>query len=381
VNVPFTAFALVYLSVHLHGVAAFLGIPGLSDLGLWPIALALSCLLYVLSGHRLRLSYEVLCLVLFFSLALLSLCRGEYIGYGLAVCVSVLLNTLLFGFMHASDFDERQIRQFLLDANGIISALSIVLFFLLLDEAIAARGTAFRAGIGVVTDRGILPRLAGLHGDSNFFALLSAAGLMVGLFDSELRRRWLVFVIAGAITLSMSRSVIAGTAIAYVICRGVISGQLLRLGLLLVLVGAIVVVVVPGEALSLVIERRLHGIVGDESRFNLWLPIVTRFDLVWFGNGLYAIKAALGRFSHNTFIDVLVEIGPMGLALYVVFLGAIFVRAIARRRSTEAAWVFLCVLTLPFFSLLYNPVLFIAAGLIYGRSKKSPQAYPSLLPA
>lgn len=347
----------LFLALNFHGTYnAVTGGP-LAVIGLWPLILAAIPALALIWPRILAFDQRSVLGALLFIAILISLPRSPQLSYALSISVVAFFNLFFLISINPRKIDFSRLRQSFYRASSYIALASIALFVVMFPTAMSHVGTGgYRPGFGVLLDRGVLPRAAGFNGDSNFFAILLGLAA-IGYFEEGRRARpsWGIFVILMALLCTMSRSAIAGLVLCYALFYArpshvlrVIAGGALVIVLLWVFLDA--------DLLATILERRIQGAFGQESRLNLWLPKLERYDMAWFGNGLNVMKADSGTFSHNTFLDVIIELGIFGMIFFVLFLLSGLVLAAQSSRYALASFTFI-LLMLPFFSLLYSPLL------------------------
>jgi hypothetical protein len=362
----------LFMALNFHGTYnAFAGGP-LAVIGLWPLVVAAIPMLALLRPRLLAFDHRALLCAPVFIAILLGLPRSPQLSYSISISMVAFFNLFFLVSISAREIDFPRLRRSFYMAASYISVASIVLFVVMFPIAMAHIGSeGYRPGFGVLLDRGVLPRAAGFNGDSNFFAIL--LGLAAIARFEEGRRvgpRWGIYAILIALLCTMSRSAIAGLVLCYTLFY-FRTRHVLRV----VAGGALVLAMAPvffdPDVLATIVERRIHGALGQESRLNLWLPKLERYEMSWFGNGLNVMKADSGTFSHNTFLDVIIELGIFGMIIFAVFLLGSLVLAAKSSRYALACFTFI-LLMLPFFSLLYSPLL--TLPLLLSKERRSPAA-------
>ena len=360
----------LFLALNFHGTYNALTGGPLAVIGLWPLVVAAIPALALMRPRLLAFDQRALLGAPLFTAILLGLPRSPEFSYSMSILMVSFFNLFFLVSISAREIDFPRLRRSFYTAASYIAVASIVLFVVMFPIALANIGTqGYRPGFGVVLDRGVLPRAAGLNGDSNFFAIL--LGVAAIAYFEEGRRagpRWGIYVILIAVLCTMSRSAIAGLVLCYALFY-LRPSHVLRV----VAGGALVVALVPvffdADVLATILERRIYGTFGQESRLNLWLPKLERYEISWFGNGLNVMKADSGTFSHNTFLDVFIELGIFGMITFAVFLLGGLLLAAQSSRYALACFTFI-LLMLPFFSLLYSPLL--ALPLVLSKERRRP---------
>lgn len=347
----------LFLALNFHG--SFNALTGglLAVIGLWPLVLATIPALALMRPRLLAFDQRAILGAILFTGILIGLPRSPQISYALSISLVAFFNLFFLVSINARAIDFCRLRHSFYTISSYVAAASILLFLVMFPIAIGnISAGGYRPGFGVVLDRGVLPRAAGFNGDSNFFAILMCLAVFA-CFDEgrSCNPRWGIYAILIAVLCTMSRSAIAGLLLCYALFYAR-PNHVLRLVAGVALVVLLASVYLDADLLATILERRIQGVFGQESRLNLWLPKLERYDLTWFGNGLNVMKADSGMFSHNTFLDVIVELGIFGAITFVLFLLGALVLAARSSRYALACFTFI-LLMLPFFSLLYSPLL------------------------
>jgi O-antigen ligase len=240
---------------------------------------------------------------------------------------------------------------------------------------------------------------------ANLLIALAASAYAVAALRTQGWRRWA----ATAITLVLAfAALIPGGRSGFIgLCLAVVTGPFLvlwhegrrRAAALLagaMLAGSLLIVTVLFAQSQLAtglrtLERFTQGGIGESSaRLPLWRAA---FDLIG-GNGFFGVgfggytpSAGWGvnrdLFPHNLFIEALVELGPLGLLLFVaIVLCAVLGWAFAMRRAPAPQWaVSACfgVIMLVLISVstdLGNPLLWFALGLLAGTGAEAVPRWP-----
>lgn len=347
----------LFLALHFHETYNAITGGTFAVIGLWPLVLAAIPILALVQPRLLAFDSRALLGALLFTAILLGLPRSPQFSYALSISIVAFFNLLFLVSINGRLIDFAQLRRCFYTLSSYIAVTSILLFVVMFPIAMAHSGTqGYRPGFGVVLDRGILPRAAGFNGDSNFFAILLGLAAIAFFEEGRGRRtRWGIYAIIIAVLCTMSRSAIAGLLLCYMMFYAR-PNHVLRIAIGVALLILLVPFFFDADVLTTILERRIYGALGQESRLNLWLPKLERYDISWFGNGLNVMKADSGTFSHNTFLDVIIELGIVGAIVFTLFLLGGFVLAAHSSRYALASYTF-TLLMLPFFSLLYSPLL------------------------
>lgn len=219
----------------------------------------------------------------------------------------------------------------------LFNTLSLFLYFLglriILVDILSYNGLDV---MGVTVDRGI-PRLIGVTFDPNFYVLFAAPFIFLFLDMPKGRYRtillWLSLV---NILLSFSRSgclaIVLTVAFRFFWKNKYPDGvqkrsRYTRYNLVMNMVFISVLLFWKGDLLLSIFKQRLVGILGGSGRAELYDTMIALWSSSpFFGVGFHNFRhynlIETGKFfyGHNTFLEILVEGGIFGFALYFLFL-------------------------------------------------------------
>ena len=174
-----------------------------------------------------------------------------------------------------------------------------------------------------------LPRLIGFTIDPNFAALTLLFCFFIILNHKSKFGKIILVLCLFLIAATLSRSGLL--ALLFSVFFGqILSGDFRKLaasiGGVSFLVLLIVMLVFFGYAdVSELIEKRTSGIQGGAGRIDLWSNALTLFEInPIFGSGAFTFRELnelffdSDRFAHNTYIEVMVEMGAVGGALFLL---------------------------------------------------------------
>jgi O-antigen ligase len=299
-----------------------------------------------------------------------------------AVVAVMVLNTLMLFSVASMWVDQgrmERVNRSVFVLGMLVAVLALALFA---NPLLAYPNLPLTEGLGYTLDRGIALRLKGLTTDPNFFALYLGIPFFIGLSQRALPLRVPGTVAMGvAIGLSLSRTIIA--ALVATIALAMVAAAFRRtaglrayaraVGPALVLViGALGVLVFWVEPLQDFVIGRL-GSLTAQSRIPKWAQAWVLFEHPLIGEGLRSMDAVLGRFSHSTWLDFLIETGIVGLTIWVAFFAlTLFTSVGLVDRADALPWVqglVLAFLAASTFSLVYNPIFPLVAGVLVARRK------------
>ncbi len=236
--------------------------------------------------------------------------------------------------------------------GALIAALGILQFFFNLDLAhvIHIPGLTANGAFGEIIQRSTFRRVTGTASHPIEFGVVLATLLPLAVHyaryasDPSVRRRlWVaVFLMAGALPLSVARSGIIGFAVALAVMFFTWPHHFKRRVLLFIGVGVVgLSVVVPGligTFRGLFLNASTDPSVGGRS--DDYGPVLRYVEQTpVFGRGFGTFIPSLYRTLDNAYLGLLVETGVVGLAAVIsLFAGAIIVtaRCRAKDRSSES---------------------------------------------
>ena len=234
-------------------------------------------------------------------------------------------------------------------------------------------------GLGFEFDRGRALRMRGLTSDPNFFGLYLALPLAIAFTDRHLPGRYLILALFSlCIAASFSRTLVLAlllgmplAAFAGWMWGGLRVGALLRrtaVPLALVVTLGLAATLMNAEFREFTLARIAS--VSEQSRLPRWLQAVALVRHPILGEGLRSIYQTLGRNSHSTWLDVVVELGAVGAVIWAGYLIAVL-RVLARRaRAPEVMpWLIYFFVMLGMataFSMVYNPVFLLSGAVALG---------------
>lgn len=223
--------------------------------------------------------------------------------------------------------------------------------------------------LGFRFDRARALRLVGFAENPNFLAVYLVLPLLLLLSTAHSVADWLkTAIIVAALMLTMSRGVViallagalVGLPIDLLTSHGANMRYWKRVGTAVMAASATGAgAVLLSETLREWVQSRILTAAPSE-RISIWESAVASIDNPLLGDGLQAIMANISQFSHNTFLDVLLEMGILGLVLWTIVALFIAIRLFSHSReqfTTATGHAFLSL----FFagithSLLYNPI-------------------------
>lgn len=301
---------------------------------------------------------------------------------GAAVAAVQVLNTMVLLSVASMWVDRPQMERvnravFML---GVVAA--VVALALFAGPLLAYPNLSQADGPGYTFDRGIALRAQGLTTDPNFFALYMGIPFFIGLSQRALPLRVSGTVAMGlAIGLSLSRTMIVavGATVAFAVVaaafeptRGLRSYVRSAAPVGVVLIALLAVLLLWIEPLRDFVVGRFES-VAAQSRFPNWARAWALLDDPLIGEGLRSMDAVLGRFSHSTWLDYLIETGVVGLTLWVAFFILTLWTSVGLAGSADALpWIqglVLVFLAGSTFSLAYNPIFPLVAGVLVARRR------------
>lgn len=275
--------------------------------------------------------------------------------------------------------------------SGYLFIVPSLLFYLLGVINISGNFNAFNGltVFGVTIDRGI-PRLNGIISDPNIFVFYSSLFFFLFFFkeNKSASEYTLLCLVSVAMTLTLSRggflAIFVPMMIYYV--HNIFS-SLFKIKLQMAVIYKLFILVVGiffllsyllenSPLISSFLKTRLETASQGSGRFEIWANGFSLFiDNPFFGVGWYNFLNYninyFDRFNyaHNTFLEVLVELGMVGFVIYLAFWALILTR-ISKLAMIGKRYNFLIFTLISFFisfnslSLVINEVFFLFLALI-----------------
>jgi hypothetical protein len=375
--------------MHLSGFS-FLYIGGSIRIAPWDLLTALIFVIWVmaLSQKRIRISRNFLLATLFVFLFTVWIGVEAFRSLdpvrGLTMFFIMLRNFMLFvvlGSLLRTKETYESLHRALFLLSGLIAAISLLMFTASSKKitAISIDPSAWRPGIGYVLDQGGILRLVGFAEDPNFYSIYAVLALFIGF---SLPKGWLkwggISLIGLSLLLANSRSffLVFGFSFAMMLLVTLLKREKalvfyirsLSISLLIVTVVAGIWSFFQGDLLGKVLKR--FSIMDQSGRFEMWEILLGKgFDDIWFGTGLRGAEFLLdGMYSHNSYLDLLVETGIVGFSLWLGFVCIVTVTGLRKiNQFVMLPWFHLWILLLPMmlaFSFLYNPFFWMIAAMI-----------------
>ncbi|MEE1133043.1 MAG: O-antigen ligase family protein [Caryophanon sp.] len=332
-NVPFIFLIISYIFSYYYIDIGF---------ALKPFMI-LSLIFLVLSLKKFKIhklmGYELAMLIFFFYYCSTGF-FAKYPMYSLRLALGIMLVVTCYFIMRyiISLATLEKVKQWVLIGGLIFNGLSLSLYFIGLASLNFVIGGNQIKSYGVWMDRGF-PRLNGLIGDPNVFCFYNFLFFFFAL--THLDRKWakICLLLSGTtMLLSFSRGGIL--AIAFSLFFVFIYSSFKKKLILLTVLPAVGVLV--NLILTKLFEINIFAMVGQRflatsedngsGRTVLWSRGIEFFsESPLFGLGLFNYRAyseviyGSPAYMHNTFMDVLVDGGLVGIALYTILFISILV--------------------------------------------------------
>lgn len=295
---------------------------------------------------------------------------------------------LLLAKIPLSMHDFRRINSAVFLIGVLFAIVSLMIYYMnqLKIHSILHDSDLWR-GLGYGLDKSGYLRLSGLPGDANFFSLFMTLSLLCGI-QTDMRKSvkysGLLFVTASLI-LAFSRTIY------FVILISSIIMVLLRLVRLDLRSLNTVLKAVIGASISFVTISFLLGInpfnvmrirvfdIPSGPRTILWSVLYEKIfnNKIIFGYGLRTSQSALGHYSHNTYLETLVDSGVIGALLFMGIIFATFWVLINERKTPDVLRVMnpwnqmfiILVIFLLFFSFGTNSFFWVVIGMVISSYK------------
>lgn len=232
-----------------------------------------------------------------------------------------------------------------------------------------------------------LPRLIGFTIDPNFAALTLLFCFFIALNNRSKFGKVILVLCLFLIAATLSRSGLLALLFSMLFGQ-VLSGDFKKLalsigGISFLILLTIMLVFFGYADITELIEKRISGIRGGAGRLDLWSNALTLFEMnPIFGSGAFTFRELnelffdSDRFAHNTYIEVMVEMGAVGGFLFLLMNIHLFYLSYTLRRI----YSFMLPISISFIimsatlSLYINTITvfyFVLVLLAYEESKKS----------
>lgn len=218
---------------------------------------------------------------------------------------------------------------------------------------------------GVLIEKGI-PRAIGIAGDPNFASL--SYGIMLILF-LDIKKTAVIFKVIAIflIIATLSRGALIGVMLIMIIFNIRFNLKSIRMGLIFLFVCVFVFVFFENNLFILdLIDKRMAGLESGGGRFEIWMNALSLFDSSpIFGYGIFNFRYLNelyfndSHFAHNTYLEVLIEIGVLGFYVFSFMIMSIYLAAYKTFKKNKYALkiVMLTFIMATTLSLYLNPIL------------------------
>jgi O-antigen ligase len=225
-------------------------------------------------------------------------------------------------------------------------------------------------------------RANGLAGDSNFYAIFLTLSLFCGIGINKhaiLKYSGLLLTII-AILLAFSRTIFVALGLTFIVMFSLRLMKLKRLDFiyifaitLFIIISSIVIFVFFGIDTIEVMRLRFADVTGGNRSYllSVLLPMIGESP-IW-GHGLRSAQIELlGYYSHNTYLDVIVDMGLIGMALFSLIILSTLNLMVKVKKDSDVSqiakpWFFMLIFTL-FFSILFsfgtNPFIWLVLSMV-----------------
>jgi hypothetical protein len=291
----------------------------------------------------------------------------------------LIILSLLAGFLHQIDLSHVNRGIFTVSVAMAVPALACYFIVVRAGNA-AVLGPLDET---VLTTPGV-PRLQWFVADPNFFGILLLLGLLSGYHtvtqNSSLAGYAGILVVSVAVLTTLSRSIIGlffVLTILYVIgvadrgddASGLLGNARRLIPVIVLVVGSGLVILSLFNPEQLLI--RLKAGLGS-GRLSLWSELASGVsDHLLTGAGLRASEVVLGRYAHNSYLEILYDTGLVGLLMFLLILTTVAIPALRKwLRGTLCSttpWWLSFVALVPFmfvFSFGYQPLTWLLFSVV-----------------
>lgn len=223
---------------------------------------------------------------------------------------------------------------------------------------------------GATVEKGI-PRMIGLNNDPNLCAVALLFPLFFFCFDKSKFSRAFFLLSLFCLLATLSRGGIIAGFVGLLAIFFMVSPKIkfyyFTTFIILIFAGFVVYSFF-SDTLGLLIEKRITGLSSGGGRFEVWYNALTLFDSKpMFGFGIFTFRHVselnfgIAKFAHNTYLEILVETGWLGLLLFFIFCILVLSNSFfLAMRSVEHRYLFPLTLSFLFsmlsLSMYINPI-------------------------
>jgi len=391
-RLPIAFVLLLLAALHTYGIGIIrIGHIEIAPWDVTTVAIGLLWLAY-LSKARLPFNRDSMAALLLAMLFAIWVCfeafRSPQPVRGLTMLLILLRDIVIFliiGSMMGQMTDLNRLNRAIFAFGTALACVSILIFSGAVQNyvAIANNPSLWYPEVGYVLDQGGILRLTGFAKDPNFYSIWLSLSFFTG-FSIPAPRSWTKWAGLGVIGLSLllaaSRTFIAAFVLSSLLIAFLIMintrtlkrpwPYMRSIGLSIGIVGiaALIWSLVKGNLFHSLVAR--FELIEASPRFEAWNVLLEQgFKNIVFGMGLRGSEQLLHDFySHNSYLDLLVETGLVGFLLWFTFAFFISIKGIkSLQRPGVAPWVhawFLLLLMFVTFSLVYNPFFWLLSAVI-----------------
>ena len=205
---------------------------------------------------------------------------------------------------------------------------------------------------GVTIEKG-LPRMIGLNNDPNICAFACLIFFFFLIFKSGFQNKLFAGISLFCILATLSRGGGIALVLGLLSLILIVSGRK-KIDFIFWIVGISFVLSIlffyNYEVLRSFMEKRINGLETGGGRFEIWKNAFIAFNSKpILGYGIFTFRDVMGdafndeRFAHNTYLEVLLETGVLGLALYLLCLTFVLFSSFKQaRKYPECRFLFPC---------------------------------------
>lgn len=214
----------------------------------------------------------------------------------------------------------------LLYHTGVIYIVLSVLWYVLglLNMSIYMEHSDF---YGVTIEKSI-PRMIGINNDPNICALTLLLFSFMFYFSKEKFSKLFFYTAFLCLVLTLSRGGIAALLVGFMVIFFMVN-KFEKLKFIMIVIGALFIIfalaLIYPDSYELFIEKRLSGLEEGGGRFQIWTDafVLLQDKPIW-GYGIFSFRTimehhfGISKFAHNTFVEVLLELGFIGITLFLI---------------------------------------------------------------
>ena len=263
--------------------------------------------------------------IIFYLLSIIFVIYSEYYYYSLRYLLGISLVVTTY-FLSRTWVSNARVSFDKIFYTSAVIFLSFTVIYYVLGLFFMDRSQEHVKYFGVLIEKGV-PRLIGLGSDPNITAFLLIFFVFYFLFLKGTINRLICLVSFFCLLLTLSRGGMISLIIGFL---GVLllssAKNILKItsSILLLLFILVILGYYNFDSIEPFLKARFSGLTTGAGRFEIWSKALYLFlDDPYLGHGTFSFRNAMyeefsmARFAHNTYIEILIEMGIVGLFVFL----------------------------------------------------------------